>query len=59
MFRGINTYDTKVQTLESEVTTDNIGEYFSSVQDYVPEYINVDYKISKGVAKPQIIIAII
>ena len=59
VFRGINTYDTKVQTLESEVTTDNIGEYFSSVQDYVPEYINVDYKISKGVAKPQIIIDII
>ena len=59
VFKGINSYDTKVQTLESEVTTDNITEHYNSIQDYVPEYINVDYRISKGVSTPQINIDII
>lgn len=54
IYKGINSYDLKVQKLEPHVTDDNISEYYSSMLSYVPEYINAYYKISGTSITPQI-----
>ena len=59
IYRGINDYDLSVQKLEPDVNDDNIGSFYSSMEDYVPEYINIDYLIKDNELSPQIIIATI
>lgn len=56
IFKGINKYDLSVQRLEPKITDDNISEYYSAMQDYVPEYICPDYKIEGTKYTPQVII---
>ena len=59
IYRGINDYDLSVQKLEPDVNDDNIATFYSSMEDYVPEYINVDYLIKDNELSPQISIVTI
>jgi hypothetical protein len=54
IFKGINNYDLSVQKLDPKVTSDNITTYYSSMESYVPEYVNPNYKISGTTMAPQI-----
>ena len=59
IYRGINSYDLSVQKLEPRVNDGNLAEYYSSMQDYVPEYINVYYQFKEGKRTPQILVDVI
>lgn len=58
-FRGINDYPLTVQNLEPFITDENIQEYYDSMLDYVPEYINPYYVYDGTKWTPQIDISIL
>lgn len=55
-FIGLNEYDATIQALESDVKEFNIINGIVETSTIIPEYLNIDYKIEKGVRTPQIII---
>ena len=59
LYRGINDFDLAIQMLEPRITELNIQNYYSSMMEYVPEYINIDNLIEKNELTPQIQITII
>jgi len=54
IFKGINDYPLEIQKLEPIVNNENIQEYYDTMLDYVPEYINIYYKITEGKSEPMI-----
>jgi hypothetical protein len=59
IFRGINDYPLKIQRLEPIIDESNIRIYYEKMLDYVPEYLNIHYKITNGTSTPSININII
>ena len=55
----INHYGTEIQSLESDVNESNILQELISTDDIIPEYLNIDHIISKGVKSPQIFINVL
>ena len=54
IFKGINDYPLEIQKLEPIVNNENIQEYYDAMLDYVPEYVNVYYRITEGKSEPMI-----
>lgn len=53
---GLNEYDSNIQALESDVNEYNIINGVIQTSSVIPEYLNIDFKITQGVRSPQIII---
>lgn len=59
IYRGIDNYDLSIQKIEPKITNENIQDYYSTMLDYVPEYINAYYKFNGGKYEPEIILDVI
>lgn len=59
IFKGINNYPLEIQKLEPIVNAENIQEYYDAMLDYVPEYVNVYYKMTDGISEPMIEIEVL
>lgn len=59
IFKGINDYPLIVQKLEPIINESNIKLYYEKMMNYVPEYLNIYYRIKEEIMTPQINIDII
>ena len=58
-FIGLNDYSESVQKFESEITDINVLEGSFATNDVVPEYLTIDYIITKTIKTPQVIIDVL
>ena len=58
-FMGLNNYNESVQKFESEITDINVLEGSFATNDVVPEYLTIDYIITKKIKTPQVIIDVL
>lgn len=59
IFRGINKYPLEVQKLEPIINNENVQDYYDSMLDYVPEYVNIYYLMKNGKSEPMITIDVL
>ena len=59
IFKGINSYGPDIQALESDVNESNIIQGIVKTSDVIPEYLNIDQKISGTSRTPQIFINVL
>lgn len=58
-FKGVNDYSENIQRFESEVNEINVLEGSFATADVIPEYLNIDYIITKTIKTPQIVIDVL
>jgi hypothetical protein len=58
-YGGLNDYDSSIQALESDVNEYNIINGVIETATIIPEYLNIDYVISKGERTAQVIIEVV
>lgn len=59
IFKGINKYPLEVQKLEPIINNENVQDYYDSMLDYVPEYVNIYYLMKNGESEPMITIDVL
>ena len=59
IYRGIDNYELNIQKIEPKITPANIQEYYSTMLDYVPEYVNAYYKFKEDDYEPEVILDVI
>lgn len=54
IYKGIDDYPLEIQKVEPKINSENLAEYYSTMLEYVPEYINVYYKFHGDKYEPEV-----